>query len=67
MTYKSADSGHATDTPTVPKHAKTGAPSHPGMMGDGTQEQNLNQHGDPAARITEDDVNAAFSKAKPKD
>ena len=33
---------------------------HPGMMGDGTEEQNLGQEGDPAARITEQDVKAAF-------
>lgn len=26
---------------------------HPAMMGDGTQEQNLNQKGDPSKRITE--------------
>ena len=33
---------------------------HPGMMGDGTEEQNLNQKGNPAARITEDEVKEAF-------
>ena len=33
---------------------------HPGMMGDGTEEQNLNQRGNPKARITQDDVEAAF-------
>jgi hypothetical protein len=33
---------------------------HPGMMGDGTEEQNLNQKGDPSARITEDEVKEAF-------
>jgi hypothetical protein len=33
---------------------------HPGMMGDGTEEQNLNQEGNPAARITEDEVKEAF-------
>ena len=36
---------------------------HPGMMGDGTEEQNLNQTGNPSARITEDEVQAAFSGA----
>ncbi len=30
------------------------------MMGDGTEEQNLNQIGNPAARIKKDDVAAAF-------
>ena len=34
--------------------------SHPGMMGDGTEEQNLDQTGNPADRITEDEVEAAF-------
>jgi hypothetical protein len=33
---------------------------HPGMMGDGTEEQNLNQKGDPSKRITEEEVKAAF-------
>jgi hypothetical protein len=35
---------------------------HPGMMGDGTEEQNLNQQGNPGARITQDDVDEAFKK-----
>jgi hypothetical protein len=35
---------------------------HPGMMGDGTEEQNLNQSGTPAARITQDEIDAAFKK-----
>ena len=39
---------------------------HPGMMGDGTEEQNLNQTGNPVARITEDEVRDAFKEA-PKD
>jgi len=38
---------------------------HPGMMGDGTEEQNLNQKGDPSARITEAEVKEAFG-GKPK-
>jgi len=33
---------------------------HPGMMGDGTEEQDLGQPGTPSARITRDDVVAAF-------
>ncbi|SDS93980.1 hypothetical protein [Bradyrhizobium canariense] len=46
-----------------PKHtkAKTGT-DHPGMMGDGTEEQNLGQPGNPAARIKQDEVDAAFKK-----
>ncbi|HEY8004566.1 MAG TPA: hypothetical protein VIE16_10080 [Phenylobacterium sp.] len=35
---------------------------HPGMMGDGTEEQNLNQKGDPSARIKKDEVEEAFGK-----
>ena len=35
-----------------------------GMLGDGTEEQNLNQPGNPAARITEDEVDAAFGTKK---
>ncbi len=43
------------------------AASQPGVMGDGTEEQNLNQPGNPSARITKADVAAAFDgKAKPK-
>lgn len=38
---------------------KTADP-HPGMLGDGTEEQNLNQPGDPSKRITEDEVDEAF-------
>lgn len=41
--------------------AQTNAP-HPGMMGDGTEEQNLNQKGNPEARITQDDIDEAFKK-----
>jgi hypothetical protein len=61
MTNK-ADSNEAKDAP------KKAADLHPGMMGDGTEEQNLGQRGDPAARIKQDEVDAAFSKnaTKPK-
>ena len=38
------------------------ATPHPGMMGDGTEEQNLGQPGNPAARIKKDEVDAAFAK-----
>ena len=41
---------------------KKPATPHPGMMGDGTEEQNLGQPGDPAARIKEEEVDAAFGK-----
>ncbi len=45
---------------------KPAADPHPGMMGDGTEEQNLGQSGDPAARIKEDEVDAAFTKGVKK-
>jgi len=49
------------------KHAKKNpATQHPGMMGDGTEEQNLNQPGNPAARIKKDEVDAAFAKGAKK-
>lgn len=48
------------------KAPKTAHPDHPGMMGDGTEEQNLAQHGNPAARIGKDEVKAAFGKTKRK-
>ena len=35
---------------------------HPGMMGDGTEEQNLNQTGNPGARIAQEEIDAAFKK-----
>jgi hypothetical protein len=40
---------------------KNPATPHPGMMGDGTEEQNLGQPGDPAARIKKGEVDAAFA------
>lgn len=43
------------------KAAKTDP--HLGMMGDGTEEQNLGQEGDPSARITEAEVEDAFGSA----
>jgi hypothetical protein len=47
------------------KDAKKADP-HPGMMGDGTEEQNLGQPGNPAGRIKKDEVDAAFAKGAPK-
>ena len=50
-----------------PKNTKKNpATPHPGMMGDGTEEQNLGQPGNPAARIKQDEVDAAFAKDTPK-
>jgi hypothetical protein len=45
---------------------KPPATPHPGMMGDGTEEQNLGQPGNPAARIKKDEVDAAFDKSAKK-
>jgi hypothetical protein len=54
-----------------PKNAKKDAKEarpiiHLGMMGDGTEEQNLGERGDPAKRIKEDEVDAAFNEPAPK-
>jgi hypothetical protein len=48
---------------TAKKRAKI---SHPGMMGDGTEEQNLGERGNPAARIKKKEVVAAFGKKRRK-
>jgi hypothetical protein len=40
--------------------------AHPGMMGDGTEEQNLGERGNPAARIKKKEVAAAFGKPRAK-
>ena len=57
-----------TNKPTISVPGKPDKISHPGMMGDGTEEQNLGQPGNPAARIKKDEVDAAFAKdaKKPK-
>ena len=51
-----------TSKPNPKDSKKKPATQHPGMMGDGTEEQNLGQPGNPAARIKKDEVDAAFSK-----
>jgi hypothetical protein len=56
-----------TNKPTIPTDIKKKSDvSHPGMMGDGTEEQNLDERGNPAARIEEDELDAAFGNQKPK-
>jgi hypothetical protein len=55
-----------TSKPTSKDTKKDKATLHPGMMGDGTEEQNLGQKGNPAARIKEDEVDAAFAKGDKK-
>jgi len=59
-----------TDRPE-PKNAKKDGKEprpiiHLGMIGDGTEEQNLGERGDPANRIKEDEVDAAFNEPAPK-
>jgi hypothetical protein len=53
---------------TLPPHKtkKRAKVAHPGMMGDGTEEQNLGERGNPAARIKKNEVTAAFSKRRKK-
>ena len=48
-----------------PHTGKPAEDKHPGMFGDGTEEQNLNQKGDPSARITEAEVKDAFGEKAP--
>jgi hypothetical protein len=55
-----------TNKPAVPNDSKKQADiSHPGMMGDGTEEQNLGERGNPSARIKKGEVNTAFDKQRP--
>jgi hypothetical protein len=55
-----------TSKPNPKDSKKSPSTQHPGMMGDGTEEQNLDQRGDPAARIKKDEVDAAFAKGAKK-
>jgi hypothetical protein len=59
-------SGMTRKATTPGKTKKRAKISHPGMMGDGTEEQNLGERGNPAARIKKKEVTAAFSKRRPK-
>jgi hypothetical protein len=55
-----------TDKPE-PKDAKEPRPIiHLGIMGDGTEEQNLGERGDPAKRVNKDEVDAAFNPPAPR-
>jgi hypothetical protein len=40
----------------------TTGPGRAGVMGDGTEEQNLGQPGDPSKRITQEEVEEAFGQ-----
>jgi hypothetical protein len=56
-----------TNNSTIPTDTKKKSDVvHPGMMGDGTEEQNLDEQGDPEARIEEDELDAAFGSKNPK-
>ena len=46
------------------KTKKRAKAAYPGMMGDGTEEQNLGQRGNPAARIKKKEVTTAFGKPR---
>jgi hypothetical protein len=48
------------------KTKRQAAVAHPGMMGDGTEEQNLGERGNPKARIKKEEVVAAFGKPRRK-
>jgi hypothetical protein len=52
--------------PPISVPSKPDKISHPEMMGDETEEQNLNEKGDPALRIKSDEVEAAFGKKEVK-
>ena len=55
-----------TDKITPPLDTAKKDVPHPGMMGDGTEEQNLNETGNPADRIKKNDVDAAFAEQPAK-
>jgi hypothetical protein len=53
-----------TNKGDTPKSSKAPKITHPGMMGDGTEEQNLGETGIPKSRIKKGEVEAAFEKTK---
>jgi hypothetical protein len=56
-----------TNKITTPHDTKKQAKvTHPGMLGEDTEEQNLGQRGNQAARIKKKEVTAAFGKQRPK-
>jgi hypothetical protein len=54
-----------TNKDDAPKSSKAREITHPGMMGDGTEEH-LGEMGIPKSRIKKDEVEAAFEKTNPK-
>jgi hypothetical protein len=59
-----AHSGFGMTMKTPPRHKtkKRAKVIHPGTMGDGTEEQNLGERGNPAARIKKNEVTAALGQ-----
>jgi len=57
---------HMTNKPLNQDDKKQADIAHSGMMGDGTEEQNLNERGNAGARIKKDELNAAFTKQDSK-
>ena len=55
-----------TNKDDAPKSSKAREITHPGMMGDGTEEQNLGETGIPNSRIKKDEVEVAFEKINPE-
>ena len=51
-----------TNKPTSQSTRKQAGIAHSGMMGDGTEEQNLNERGNPATGIKQDEVDTAFGR-----
>jgi hypothetical protein len=58
--------GVSANKDDAPKSSKAREITHPGMMGDGTEEQNLGEAGIAKSRIKKDEVEAAFEKTNLK-
>jgi len=58
--------GMTKKSPARKRTKKRAEAAYPGMMGDGTEEQNLGQRGNPAARIKKREVAAAFGRRRRK-
>jgi hypothetical protein len=55
-----------TSKPVLTVPPKSDKIVHLGMLGDGTEEQNLNETGDPSLRIKKEEVEAALGKIASK-
>jgi hypothetical protein len=56
-------SDHTESKAKAKANSQARQPPHPGMLGDETEEQNLNQPGNPDARISKDEVEEAIEKS----